>query len=249
MSVLIVDSISGSDLNTLTVFEEYGYSKIRFLKSANEMRDLLQKPDELKEIRLLIINSELAGADGFELCREIRTTDWGKKIYIIMLISSIGNRIAIDKSKHSGANDFAVKPFDGDQFRQHLASFSVKHTVLLVEDDPVARQLVTKIFSRYPVEVMVSDDGLKAYNLINSMLPPALVLLDIGLPNMNGLSLLKHIRSRQGWKKLPVIMLTSSTDASDVKTSLATGANDYIVKPFDIDNFVKRMSKYFQPDT
>ena len=245
MSVLIVDSASGSDLNTRTIFEEYGYRQIRFMKSANAMLELLKQEGELTDIRLVIINSELAGADGFELCREIRATDWGKKIYIMMLISSIENKVAIDKSKHSGANDFAIKPFDSEHFKKHLAVFSVKNTVLLVEDDPLARQMVGKIFSRYPVEVMVMDDGLKAYNLINSMMPPALVLLDIGLPNMNGLSLLKHIRSRQGWKKLPVIMFTSSTDASDVKASLTMGASDYIVKPFKFDDFTKRISKYF----
>lgn len=245
MSVLIVDSSSGSDLNTRAIFEEYGYRQIRFVKSANAMRELLKQEGELAGIRLVIINSELAGADGFELCREIRTTDWGKEIYIMMLISSIENKVAIDKSKHSGANDFAIKPFDSEQFKQHLTVFSVKHTVLLVEDDPLARQMVSKIFSRYPVEVMVMDDGVKAYNLINSMMPPALVLLDIGLPNMNGLSLLKHIRSRQSWKKLPVIMFTSSTDASDVKASLTMGASDYIVKPFKVDDFIKRISKYF----
>lgn len=244
MSVLIVDSASGLDLNTMSVFEEYGFHEIRFVKSASEMRELIKHEPELVDMRLVIINSELAGVDGFEICREIRDTEWGKKIYIMMLISSAGNKVAIDKCKHSGANDFAIKPFDGEQFKHHLALFSVKNTVLLVEDDPVARQLVTKIFSNYPVEVMVMDDGLKAYNLINSMMPPALVLLDIGLPNMNGLSLLKHIRSRQGWKKLPVLMLTGSTDASDVKRSLTMGANDYIVKPFKVDDFTKRISKY-----
>ena len=245
MSVLIVDSASGSDLNTKTVFEEYGYRQIRFVKSANAMRELLRQEDELTDICLVIINSELAGADGFELCRDIRATNWGKKIYIMMLISSTENKVAIDKTKHSGANDFAVKPFDSDHFKHHLAVYSIKNTILLVEDDPLAQQMVGKIFSSYPVELMVMDDGLKAYNLINSMMPPALVLMDIGLPNMNGLSLLKHIRSHQGWKKIPVIMFTSSTDASDVKASLKMGASDYIVKPFKVDDFTKRISKYF----
>lgn len=245
MSVLIVDSASGSELNTMAVFEEYGFHQVRFVKSSNEMRKLLPKETELADIRLVIVNSEMEGADGFELCREIRTTDWGKKTYIMMLISSVENKVAIDKSKHSGANDFAIKPFDSEQFKKHLAIFSVKNTVLLVEDDPLIRQMVSKIFSSYPVEVMVADDGLKAYNLINSMMPPALVLLDIGLPNMNGISLLNHIRNRQGWKKIPVIMLTSSTDVGDVKASLKMGASDYIVKPFKVDDFTKRVSKHF----
>lgn len=249
MSVLIIDSTTGSDLNTMAIFEDYGFHQVRFVRSANEMRTLLAKENELASVRLVIINSELADADGFELCREIRATDWGKTQYILVLISSMGNKVAIDKTKHSGANDFAVKPFDGEQFKQHLTKYTVKHTVLLIEDDPLARQMVNKVLDPYSLEVIVKDDGLKAYNLINSMMPPALVLLDIGLPNMNGISLLKHIRSRQGWKKLPVIMFTGSTDANDVKASLTMGASDYIVKPFKVDDFTKRIVKYFQPKT
>lgn len=244
MSILIVDSAGGSDLNTRAIFEEYGYQQLRLVKSATEMRKLLQNPQALADVRLVIINGDMADADGFELCREIRGNEWGKHLYIMVLISSHENRIAIDKARHSGASDFAVKPYDGKLFKQHLALFSARHSVLLIEDDPLARQMVEKIFSKDPLEIIVIDDGLKAYNLINATVPPALVLLDIGLPGINGLNVLKHIRSRQDWKKCPVIMFTGSAEAGDVKTALTMGANDYIVKPLRPDDFRKRTGRY-----
>jgi len=80
--------------------------------------------------------------------------------------------------------------------------------------------------------------------LINSMIPPKLVLLDIGLPGMNGIKLLKHIKTREFLKKTPILMLTGSTDSDDVRNALGSGAKDYIVKPFQINDFASRIDKY-----
>ena len=62
---------------------------------------------------------------------------------------------------------------------------------------------------------------------------------------MSGLKLVKQIRAKPLWRKTPIIMLTSSTSASDVKESLESGANEYIVKPFQISSFSQRIAKYF----
>ena len=68
-----------------------------------------------------------------------------------------------------------------------------------------------------------------------------------GLPGMNGVKLVKLIRSKTLWRKTPVLMLTGSKDANDVKDSLAAGANDYIVKPVQIADFSKRLEKFLGP--
>ena len=119
--------------------------------------------------------------------------------------------------------------------------------VLIIEDDPVIRMLVKKILSKSHVEIIEVDDGIKAHNLLNKMLPPRLVLMDIGLPNKSGIQLVEKIRSKASWRKTNVVMLTASSDASDVKKCLTAGADDYLTKPIDPKSFKERINRYL-PD-
>jgi DNA-binding response OmpR family regulator len=247
MSILIIDSDPGSEVRLKGFLGGYGFECVEIIKTAANTREFFKNSEDnnADDIRLIIINSELEDADGYELCRELHKTEIGKKAYKIVLVSSAKNEKAIIKTRQSDANDFSVKPYESTEFIKHLMLFTYQKVVLLVEDDPVIRQLVTSILRKKVVEVIVKMDGLEAYNMINSMAPPKLVLLDIGLPGMNGIKLVEHIRAIAVWRKTPIIMLTGSTDSDDVKGSLGAGANDYIVKPFQIDDFVSRIDKYF----
>ena len=245
--ILIVDSEKTADLQARAIFAELGFTDVEIAKTADRARELVSSDEKKDAITLIIINSVLADADGFELCREIRKTETGSKAHIIVLVSSIENKLAIEKAKHSGANDFAVKPFNSAEFKKHIQRYMMSKVVLLVEDDPVIRQMVMVILAKYKVEVIHEADGIAAHNLINNMLPVRMVLLDIGLPNMSGIQLIASIRNKKSWKKVPVVMLTSSTETTDVKASLASGANEYIAKPFKVDDFVNRLSRYL-PD-
>ena len=245
--ILVIDSEKVPDMKVKEHFHEFGQQSIEVAKTAEKARAILLKnaeEDKQKHINLIIINSELDDANGFELCRELKKTDAGKRAHIIMLVSSSGNKTAIEKARHSGADSFAVKPYSGAEFKKYFQKYMSSKVILLIEDDPVICMMVKSILARYYVEVIEVNDGIKASNLINTIMPPALVLLDIGLPNMNGMQLLAKIRKNIIWKKTPVVMMTSSTDAADVKGSLSSGANDYIVKPFKVDDFVNRLSRY-----
>ena len=247
MSILVIDSEIGSDIQLRSVFEEQGFVHIEIAKSVEAAKKILKEKENasgVDMVRLIIINGELSDGDGFELCREIRKTELGQYAYIMILVSSQNNPLAIDKARQSGANDFAVKPYNGPEFIKHLIVFAHSRAVLLIEDDPTVQQLVAALLYKKNMEVIVSNDGLKAYNMINTIVPPRLAIIDIGLPNMNGIKLVEHIRSKPLWRKTPLIMLTASSDSKDVTRSLGAGANDYIVKPFQIDSFLQRIAKY-----
>lgn len=248
MSTLIIDSTAGILPRLRAIFEERGLPDIAQAKTAAEARVLIDEKsastENVDEISLIVIDGKLDDGDGFELCRQIRKLPAVKHAYVIMLVSSAKNKTAIDKTRHSGADDFAVKPYESVEFIKHLLVYANRKTALLVEDDPVVSKLVTALLHKKHLQLIVATDGLNAYNLINTISPPRLVLLDIGLPGMNGVKLVEHIRSKNVWRKTPVIMLTASTDANDVKGSLSAGANDYIVKPFQIADFDRRIDKY-----
>lgn len=244
--ILIIDSEKVPDSKISQYFHESGFESVLVAKTAAAAREIIAENNN-EEISLIIIDSELDDAKGFELCSEIRKTAAGKKAYIILLVSSTKNKTAIEKAKHCGASDFSVKPYHSPAFETRFVSYLKQKVVMLVDDDPVIRKMVRAILFKYHVEVIEVADGVEANNLFNTLAPVCMVLMDIGLPNMNGIQLVKKIRVKASWKKVPVLMLTGSSDISDVKKCLSVGANDYITKPFKVDDFINRLKRYL-PD-
>ena len=101
-------------------------------------------------------------------------------------------------------------------------------TVLVVDDEPIVRDVVVRYLQRDGYETLVAADGDAARLLIEET-PPALVVLDVMLPGTDGLALCRWIRSRGD---LPVIMLTARGDEADRIVGLELGADDYVTKPF-----------------
>lgn len=136
---------------------------------------------------------------------------------------------------------------------------ATKKVVLLVEDNPDDVALTQRAFRRSEVtsKLVVMRDGVEALDYLHGTAEPAereehglpqLVLLDLKLPKASGLEVLKRIRSEASTRHLPVVMLTSSDARSDIQESYAEGANSFIRKPVDFDQFldvVNHLSLYW----
>ncbi len=101
-------------------------------------------------------------------------------------------------------------------------------TVLVVDDEPIVRDVVVRYLERDGFETLVAADGDAARALIEQR-EPSLVVLDVMLPGMDGLSLCRWIRGRSA---LPVILLTARGEEADRIVGLELGADDYVTKPF-----------------
>ena len=101
-------------------------------------------------------------------------------------------------------------------------------TVLVVDDEPIVREVVVRYLAREGYETMEAADGDAARNVIASQ-SPDLVVLDVMLPGTDGLELCRWIRARS---ELPVIMLTARGEEADRIVGLELGADDYVTKPF-----------------
>ena len=104
----------------------------------------------------------------------------------------------------------------------------VMATVLVVDDEPIVRDVVVRYLRRDGFETLEADDGQSARRLIENA-NPQLVVLDVMLPGMDGLELCRWIRSRS---ELPVILLTARGEEADRIVGLELGADDYVTKPF-----------------
>lgn len=112
-----------------------------------------------------------------------------------------------------------------------------KTTILLVDDDGNIRHLVQLYLEKEGYVVVTADRGDAAVNLFRRQ-PPDLVLLDVMLPGMDGIDVLKIIRKSSG---IPVIMLTARDDTFDKVLGLELGADDYITKPFETKELIARV--------
>lgn len=120
--------------------------------------------------------------------------------------------------------------------------------ILLVEDNPDDVQLTLRAFKKNNItaEVVVASDGVEALDWLfgtgghagrDVTDQPALVLLDLKLPKLNGLEVLQRLRANPRTKSLLVVVLTTSSEDADVVESYHLGANSYIRKPVDFDEF------------
>lgn len=126
--------------------------------------------------------------------------------------------------------------------------------ILLIEDNPEEAELAIRSLRKYNLanKLLHIDDGAEALDVIFSKgkyadnknpLHPKLILLDLKLPRVDGLEILRQIKSDEQTKLIPVVVLTSSKEETDIIESYRLGVNSYIVKPVNFDSFTKAVSE------
>lgn len=117
-----------------------------------------------------------------------------------------------------------------------------KYVVLAIEDDASLRALLGDIFSRAGYEMRFASNLPEINAALKRGEELDIVLLDVTLPDANGLDLLQRLRKHPRFEKLPVIMMTGKSSARDVTAGLAAGADGYVSKPFQMSGLVKAVA-------
>jgi two-component system response regulator len=123
------------------------------------------------------------------------------------------------------------------------------HDILLVDDDRYSVEFILEALTKHDLShrLKVFRDGGEVLNYLfpaeainprDSYELPKVIVLDLRLPKVNGFEVLRKIRSTEETKMIPVVVFTSSTDDKDRVESYRLGANSYVVKPFEYENFV-----------
>lgn len=119
--------------------------------------------------------------------------------------------------------------------------------ILLIEDNPAETRLIMEVFNenKHPVNIIGTKDGLEAIDYLykkgkyENCKTPSLIILDLNLPKKNGLEVLEEIKTDNKLKRIPVIVLTGSTDDNDIFESYEHYANACMNKSADFDKFRK----------
>ena len=125
--------------------------------------------------------------------------------------------------------------------------------IVLIEDNPFEAELAIRSLKKYNLanNVLHIDDGAEALDFIyergkyegqDLSRKPKLILLDIKLPKIDGIEILRQLKANEKTRTVPVVMLTSSQENQDIKKCYELGANSYIVKPVDFDYFAKAVA-------
>ena len=112
-----------------------------------------------------------------------------------------------------------------------------KPLILVVEDDPSVRNLITTTLKTNDYRFLVAANGEGAI-LEASSHNPDIVLLDLGLPDMDGVQVIRNIRS---WSNMPIIVISARSEDSDKIEALDAGADDYLTKPFSVEELLARL--------
>jgi two-component system response regulator len=124
--------------------------------------------------------------------------------------------------------------------------------ILLIEDNPNDAELTVRALKKHHLanRIYVAEDGAQALDILfargkysprESAVLPKIVLLDLKLPKIGGLEVLREIKSDERTKKVPVVVVTSSCEDPDIKEAYNLGANSYVVKPVDFEQFFEAM--------
>ena len=113
-----------------------------------------------------------------------------------------------------------------------------KFQILVVEDDPPIRNLIATTLKTHEYKYLLAKNGEEAI-LQASSYAPDVVFLDLGLPDIDGIEIIKRIRE---WSNMPIIVISARSEDEDKIEALDAGADDYLTKPFDMDELIARIA-------
>ncbi|UTH72976.1 response regulator [Chromobacterium sp. IIBBL 290-4] len=260
MRVLVVDdnAIAGEILvNTITQvgwqagYAEGGDEAIRLLREAVAAG---QRYD------VVLMDWRMPGLDGVAVARQVRQETEPDYAPIIVMVTAFGREVLAEIARRPLAPfcDVLTKPVTpqqlvdsigravaGLELMPPLASAGPRlggMRVLLVEDNPLNRQVASELLSAEGAMVALAEGGRQGVDRV-TMSGEAydVVIMDMQMPDMDGMEATRHIRADARFSKLPILAMTANVSAADRDACLASGMNDHVGKPIDIDEVVAKL--------
>lgn len=221
---------------------------------------------------LILLDVDMPDLNGIEILEQLKRMSATKNIPVMMFTAHTDTATVSHVLKH-GAADYLVKPFEsitlaekinnlldreifnaealkmlkeGPQEDAFQANNVSGAELLLVDDDPVMGRVIQDLTQEFGLSYAWAGSTKQAWKLMEDGYP-RLVLLDIGMPNENGLQMLADLRHKKETCCIPVLMLTASTQLNDVQRARDLGAQGYMLKPFSVQNLMDKIQSILNP--
>jgi PAS domain S-box-containing protein len=262
--VLVVDD----NITNLHLMEEtLGYFQI-FCETCTNGPDALLKIEMANAtgapFDLIITDHHMPGMDGINLVKEIKQTNPQTVQPFILMLSSLEKNLYQNEADKTGINKFISKPVKLHELNSTLLSLFEKNmqndslhpsfgsfekitqpaSILVVDDDPVNMMLISEVLKRMGFDVIQMQNGME----VIEMLPhyePVLIFMDVNMPEMDGYTTTRIIRKMQtAQSRIPIIALTADAMKGDKERCLDAGMNNYISKPFKLEEIEAVLREY-----
>ena len=197
-------------------------------------------------IDLVLLDLYMLDMNGLEVLQQIRE-DVSISDTKVIILSFSGIRTDVIESIRLGVLDFIRKPFLASDLLERIQAalpIERKDRILVVDDDNINLKITERIL-RIPYDVICVSSGTEAMEYLKEHTPD-LILLDLHMPDMNGLELLAKLQCKSELADIPVIFLTADNDQAAEGKILQAGAMDYIQKPFSAEVLLRRISRILE---
>lgn len=126
-----------------------------------------------------------------------------------------------------------------------IGKFLHKKSVLLIDDEDEIKSLMSNYLIKSQIEenkIVMASDGKEALSKIQNQ-EFGLIIVDVLMPRMNGLQLIREIKLRAKYKDIPVVLISGTLEADNVKTAMSMGINNILVKPFTYNIFIEKIGR------
>jgi len=262
--VLVVDD----NITNLHLMEEtLSYFQI-YCETSSNGKDALLKIESARisgePFDLIITDHHMPGMDGINLVKEIKESIPGIGQPIILMLSSLEKNLYQHEADKTGINKFISKPVKLHELNSTLLSLFEKNmqndslhpsfesieritqaaSIMVVDDDPINMMLISEVLKRMGFDVIQMQNGKEVIEALPHY-DPVLIFMDVNMPEMNGYTTTRIIRKMQtSQSKIPIIALTADAMKGDKERCLDAGMNNYISKPFKLEEIEAALREY-----
>lgn len=180
----------------------------------------------------IVLGMADAADAGWVLLQELAEQSPDLPVIVLTGCNSLADRLTASRL---GARQYLHKPATSEQIFQAIAHVlsrrqTAEAKVLIVDDDPTMLALLSSMLTPWGVDIVTLHDPQHFWNVLLAT-SPNVVLLDLEMPQINGLELCRVVRQDHQWGDLPILVVTAHTDAESLQRAFAAGADDFITKP------------------
>ncbi|THU41819.1 response regulator [Niastella caeni] len=232
--------------------------------SGREALTILQRIHKKGEaLDLILTDHHMPEMDGMQLVQEIRKTSKGHEQSVILMLSSIEKNMFQRQAEKLGIHSFLSKPVKlyelyamisamfttGKQQPEKISNIPTIEkitdaaTIMVVEDEPINMMLITEVLGKMGFAVIKATNGKQALEILQQQ-DPQLIFMDVNMPEMDGFTTTRLIRQLpEPYSLIPVIALTADAMQGDKEKCIEAGMNDYISKPFKLEEIEAVLKK------